>query len=366
MSTTKVFTSIIIFLLFYLTACAQHQPAATLANSSSAKQATLKPGWNQIKTGGNTICSDGSPYHFFVHPGISDKLVVYLQGGGACWSGTTCDPDLKPTYKINLEKVNPEVYNGILDFNNPENPIQHHTVIFAPYCTADVHMGKAIIEYQAPAIEGHPGHSFKIQHKGYLNIDAVLKWTYSHYRKPKQIFVAGSSAGSIPSPYYAMLIAARYPEARLAQLGDGSGSYRLDGNAGTPPQAQWGTLKRLQQQAGFTDLTINNFGYDDLYIRAAQNQPNIQFAQYDAAEDSVQKFFLSLITEQPASLLILINKNQASIRNSISNFHSYIAGGELHTVLLRPEFYTYKVDDLRVRDWVKQLVDGQKLSVVFH
>ena len=41
--------------------------------------------WNAIEPGGDTLCSDGTPYRFFVHPGNTTKLMVYFEGGGACW-----------------------------------------------------------------------------------------------------------------------------------------------------------------------------------------------------------------------------------------------------------------------------------------
>src|SRR5262249_60953524 len=35
-------------------------------------------------------CVDGSPYKFFARRGTVNKLVMYYQGGGACWEQTTC------------------------------------------------------------------------------------------------------------------------------------------------------------------------------------------------------------------------------------------------------------------------------------
>jgi len=106
---------------------------------ASANLDGLEPGWNVIEPGGDTMCSDGSPYRFFVRPGDSDKLMLFFQGGGACWNGGMCDPDLEPTYRINLREVDPERYNGVFLTQHPDNPLSDHSVVFAPYCTADVH-----------------------------------------------------------------------------------------------------------------------------------------------------------------------------------------------------------------------------------
>jgi hypothetical protein len=36
------------------------------------------------------VCSDGSPYRFYVSPGDPKKVVLDFQGGGACWDAATC------------------------------------------------------------------------------------------------------------------------------------------------------------------------------------------------------------------------------------------------------------------------------------
>ena len=339
------------------------QPTTTLAPAPVADIDGLTPGWNVIEPGGDTICSDGTPYKFFVRPGSTDKLMVYFQGGGACWTGGTCDPDLEPTYYINLEKTDPGQYDGIFQFDNPENPFKNHSFVFAPYCTADVHIGDAVTTYEASETDEHKSHPVTIQHKGYVNADAVLEWTYAHFFKPAEIFVSGSSAGSIASPYYAMLIAEQYPDARIAQLGDAAGGYRLNDQE-ILPYDQWNTLGRLRLLPEFESTGAREFSFERLYITAAKRHPKVMFAEYDTAEDEAQVFFLSIGNPKPASLLSLIEANQADIRAEVSNFRSYIAGGELHTILIKPEFYGYQVDGTSVRDWVAALANGEVVADV--
>ncbi len=58
------------------------------------------------------------------------------------------------------------------------------------------------------------------------------------------------SAGSLPSPYFAMLVAEHYESAAIAQLGDGSGGYRREVLAAMPEEA-WGTLDELRHLPEF-------------------------------------------------------------------------------------------------------------------
>ena len=62
----------------------------------------LEPGWNVIEPAGDTVCSDFSPYRFFVRPGDKDKLMVFFQGGGACWEGFPLQWDINPPWPPNL------------------------------------------------------------------------------------------------------------------------------------------------------------------------------------------------------------------------------------------------------------------------
>ena len=90
--------------------------------------------------------------------------------------------------------------------------------------------------------------------------------------------------------------------------------------------------------------------YESLYIAAAKQHPNVQFAAYDAAQDSVQKRFLALSGQTDVDLLDAISANQADIRAEVSNFKSFITGGASHTVLARPEFYTYAANGVSAGD----------------
>ena len=191
----------------------------------------------------------------------------------------------------------------------------------------------------------------------------MMEWTLRHFIRPESVFVTGSSAGSIPSPYYALHLAAHYPQARVAQLGDGSGGYRGIGTSARPHQ-QWGTLEVVADVKELAALGPDEFSFEKLYIASAKLVPKVTFAEFDTAEDSVQLRFLKLGGNDAPSLQPLLEANQADIRAAVPNFRSYIAGGDVHTILARPEFYTYHVGGKRVRDWVAALAAGQPVEDV--
>ncbi len=306
--------------------------------------------WQTLFPESKTTCSDGSPYKFFVRKGSPEKLLVYLEGGGACWFRQNCDPQIQPSYTINLANTT-YPYFGIFNVANVNNPFQAHTVVYAPYCTGDVHIGASDTIY--PPVEAGQK-DLIVRHQGRANMQAVLDWTFANVKSPENIFVTGSSAGAMPSPLYASIIADHYPEARVAQLGDGAGGYRLMNEANRPHE-QWGTFNFLNDEKGFGELNSEDMNYESLYVAAAQRHPEILFAEYDAAEDAVQKRFLALGGQKNVQLLDSLKANHQDIRAKADNFRSFIGGGASHTVLQKPEFYTWAANGTGIRDWVANI-----------
>lgn len=322
----------------------------------------LDDGWNTISPAGDTACSDGSDYQFFVRPGDPAKLMFYLEGGGACWSGLNCDPTLQPTYQVNLAATDPSTAHGVLAFQQPANPLAEYTVVYAPYCSGDVHLGDTAQDYPVPALGGRSASEVHIEHRGWRNASSALDWAYSHVPDAQQIFVTGSSAGSIPSPFYAVKLAEHYPAADVVQLGDGSGGYR--GFANFNPYEVWALDEVVSELPNIADISADDFGFHHLYLGAAQLNSNIRFASYDNAEDEVQKQFLAIGGAPASSLQPLLEMNLAEIGAAIPGFRYYVAGGAMHTILLRPEVYTYQVGGVSFIDWLTDLVQGEDIENV--
>ena len=359
---SKVSQSLVyIAIVLTMMACSNAEQATSDAPQPSTPDIqSLDQSWTSFSPGGATTCSDGSPYKFWVRQGNPEKLMVYLQGGGACWFRENCDPQMQPTYTMSIPANFQPWEFGAFNTKNPDNPFADYSVVYAPYCTGDVHLGAKDTIYD-PVEEGQK--ALTIHHQGRTNMQAVLDWTYAHVPNPEQIFVTGSSAGAIPSPFYAAIVADHYPAAQVAQLGDGAGGYRRI-NADSRPDRQWGTFDFLHDEKGFEGLDETQFNYENLYIAAAQAHPEITFAEYDAAEDAVQKRFLALSGSKDVALLEALQANHADILAAVPNFRSFISGGTSHTILGRPEFYAYGVGTQSVHQWVSSLANFEEVANV--
>lgn len=310
-------------------------------------------GWITVEPGGNTICSQGGPYRFFVREGASDNLLVYFQGGGGCWSGTTCafkfyDPEVGPDDDPTANAT------GIFDLANPDNPFREYDMVFVPYCTGDVHTGDRVVEYDA----GNNA-TLTIHHKGVANTGAALAYAYEHFTQPESVFVTGCSGGSLGAIFHTPFIIEQYPNARIAQLGDSAGGYR-GGSADV--LSAWGTVDNFPAWiAGFRGLTPESFSFEVVYNAPAEAYPDVTFAQINTADDKTQAVFVNVVRLLPYQEALAVNLAEMQSR---PNFRFYTSWGSTHCLIPRPDFYTVQVNGIRLRDWVAALAAGDPVDNV--
>lgn len=138
-------------------------------------------------------------------PTASNDLVVFLQGGGACWDFVTCGglvslgfPLTASTGPFGAEQFRTAVCerfpNAWLDRANLPPSLAGANLVFVPYCTGDVHGGDRATTYAPP-----PGFSelpaVTWQHRGHANLMAILARLGATFPSVSKLVVAGSSAG---------------------------------------------------------------------------------------------------------------------------------------------------------------------------
>jgi hypothetical protein len=331
-------------------AAAQEAPAAELP-----ALADLTAGqWNEMLPGGATGCAYSDPYRFYVRPAAeaSDKLLIYFQGGGACWDATTCAPDFKdPSGSDIFKKTVPAgesaTYTaGLFAYDNPANPAADYNVVYVPYCTGDIHTGSLSHEYEAS------GQTYTINHLGAVNAAAALDWAYANYPAPADLLITGSSAGAYGAIFHA-------PNIIRGDAGVGVIP------AGWPGVASWDTAAGLPDDVpGYADITNENLNGRVLYRTAAKAFPDVLFAQYTTYLDTVQIGFYFLQgggpTPQEAggAWLTGMRSSLGGLSGSLPNFRSYMAWGSSHTILSSDIFYTYQVNGVPFSAWFTDLIDG--------
>ena len=190
---------------------------ATAPPTTPATTEPPGPQWTETPVAG-CVCSDGSPLKIYERVNDPTKVVLYFEGGGACFSEATCDPNGSPTYQVNREGLTPSslaMLRGYFDASNPENPLATDSIVYVPYCTGDVHEGNITTDY---------GGGVVIEHRGYVNATKALDYLVAQYPDAQQVVVTGESAGSVPTALFGALVADRLPNASVVTFGDSSGA----------------------------------------------------------------------------------------------------------------------------------------------
>ncbi|MEV0809856.1 pectin acetylesterase-family hydrolase [Micromonospora sp. NPDC050200] len=299
-------------------------------------------GWETKTPGGDCECADGSKYNFYVRTGDPKKVVLFLDGGGACWSAATCAKDSGNHYQTTVE---PPDQGGIFDAKNARNPFAGYSFVYVPYCTADVHLGDADTTY-APGLTIH--------HYGYANGTAALAQLVKSFPQATDVVVIGGSAGSVSAPLYAGLVADRLPTAHVTSISDSSGSY-----PDVPQMNKVLTGKAWNAKALPADPSMPGF-----FIATAERHPDIVFARIDHLQDENQKFHLKLAGTPSDDVATLLRTTEAQIEKAGVTLHTYTEPGDDHMVVDNEDFYTENVDGVALSDWVAGLVAGKPAADV--
>ena len=305
--------------------------------------------WQAVEADG-TRCANGSPWHFWVHRGSPDRVLLYLQGGGGCWLKANCDLQDKPTFDpVVEERDNPTNGDGILKLDSPANPFRGWTVVFVPYCTADVHLGSRRVDY---------GGGVALDHRGAGNAAAAVRWIGKEITNPRELVVAGGSAGAIPVPVYSARLATRFPGARVTGIGDGAGGYR----AGRVPGilALWGVPAAIADLPELARIDSTGLTFESLYIAVGRARPKLRLAQVNQDGDEVQLQFLAMLGVTGTPLAPLLAANLGEIQAAVPTFRRYLIPSTEHTILTRPNFYTTVVGGVALPEWVAATISAPR------
>ena len=169
-----------------------------------------------------TRCGNGSQTGIGVNIGTGTDLLIYLEGGGACWDELTCSVGIDglglASYihsgygREQFDAATPRA--GIFDRELPDNPFRDATMIYVPYCTGDLHAGSAT--------QRHPIAQRTMHFAGRQNLEADLAQIVASFPEPSRVTLAGSSAGGWGSTFNYGRVAEAFGDVRVDLVADSS------------------------------------------------------------------------------------------------------------------------------------------------
>lgn len=361
----KIFVSLFLLCLTGLPSFSQELPRLSELPSES---------WSQMTLEGAT-CLYGAPYSFFVRPASTptNKLMIFFEGGGACWDGVTCanKGQFASRYEV------PEGYisgngEGFFDYENAANPVKDYHAVFVPYCTGDVHSGDNVTTLDVPAgsVPNYTDPTIEVAFNGFNNAQGVLSWVYENVITPEQVLVSGCSAGGYGALIHAPYIMNHYADSRVVMLADASNGVSPTAWEGLQTWRLFDNLPSFVP--GLANTTPEEYSTTIHLLETARSFPQNDFAQYNTALDAVQIGFYGLMTNRMVDMSNFsligqewgqgLQENLDALEGELPNFYSYTAGGLTHCIVNYDRAYTYTVDGVNFMDWVGALLNGSPLE----
>ena len=347
-----------LLLSWALPASAQDPPRTK--DAALPRLSELRPGWNVLRPGGETKCAKGGEYAFSVRPRAMDKLLVWFEGGGACWTAEDCVRERFYRAQLDSAAVTAPRNQGLFDQTHTGNPFSEYSTVIVRYCTGDVHLGDRDATY---ALREEAGETRRhtIHHRGQLNAMAVLRWIHQNFPAPQNVFVSGTSGGAHPTPFYASLLARHYPQARVVGLADSA-----QNSLPAPENHQWGFPDAVRRHPGWEQFP-ENWRVSDVFVVAARTAPRLQLLQFNHAYDANARLRLRQLgglDGGKADLLALLRADQREIVRHVPSFRSFTIGGRGHGALPQANFYIYAAGGHLLRDWVAHAAAGRPVATV--
>jgi hypothetical protein len=269
----------------------------------------------------------------------SDDLLIYLNGGGACWDEATCSKGCATNIGSGYDEThgtpawgdfsNPATFAGtIFDRSDPNNPLRSYNYVHVFYCTGDTHAGSHIASYTTVGRDGQP---HPVHHVGYQNLSRYLK-ALSHTFQPQKVVLAGSSAGGFGS-YTGYDVVARTFAAPAYMIND-AGPY-LE-NAYWPAGSQaladaWGINAAIPPDCIDCFDTTRAGGGTALAVYLSNKYPNGRMALVTSVEDGHIRQRYNLDGPGFAAAL----KGLATdVLDPLLNWRYFYMAGNPHTALL--------------------------------
>ena len=328
----------------------------------------VPPPSNEIPDVTKPQCIFGEPYGFQVIPGDKNKVLVYFQGGGACWDQITVDAGMCTTSAVPNDPV------GVFDRINPKNPFKDYTIVHFLYCSGEVWSGQTVSSY---SYDGKPAVQVGIVNAKYTinwmkrqislgllgNNNAPAAIASNHKYVFDEFVGMGCSAGSVGIQMWSDQLISTFPSQQMAIVPD---SY-----AGVFPPNTVGPLMKTFGLCGSNliasslvqSCNAGTLSIEDVMLVNIQKYPNIPFAYIQSKIDAIQQsFYITLgLTTRGASAFITPSLFYDGVNsifgtyNALPNFAVYLVDGPMHCFTCLDIMYkTTNYGPLGKRDMLKK------------
>jgi hypothetical protein len=310
----------------------------------------------------DSFCRDGKTAGISVSlNAASNNLMIYLEGGGACFDSLTCG--VNPSAPQKNEKT-----GGLFDRSNAKNPVKDWNIIHVPYCTGDVHMGTNA----SATVEGL---GTKQKFVGYRNMEAYLKRIVPTFPKLERVLLTGVSAGGFGAAGNAVLVQRAFAGIRVNLIDD----------SGPPMSSKvmpeclqqkwrdvWGLKDSMLKDCGAACANEDNFVFDFGQLLASKFNDRAAGLIESVADGTIRGFFGAGLRDCTGVPIIVDSVPEADFKAGLleyreavkeqPKFSTWYPAGTQHTWLGGASLYSAKIGDKALIDWVTDIVQDKSGS----
>jgi hypothetical protein len=298
--------------------------------------------------GDGPICIAGTPYSVFTRPGKKNRLLIFTQGGGACWQ------DFYFCNILSEAQEPPTARVGIWDFDNPDNIFADYSIVYMPYCDGSTFGGdNDVVDANFPFGPVR-------FHRGLRNLSAGMDVAKATFPRASKITVAGSSAGGVGAAAFAPFLARfQYGNNKELTVFNDAGPIVVNLAAVGDVLARANDWQFGQfYPASCTECS--EFGQQTAIIdwRLA-NDSTIRESFYETDGDATNRFFTKVPTQALYRMLILSEHDplHAAYPDRYKRF--IVSGDTTHTALQSPLFYSQTANGVPLNEWTRDFVQQE-------
>jgi len=320
-----------------------------LGDYTPASSTDVGDGWTKhtfdTEGGDGPICVAGTPFSAFTREGNPSKLLIFEQGGGACWQGF---------YFCNIlaeDQEPPAPPFGIWDFDNPDNPFHDYSVVYMPYCDGSVFSGDN--DVVDPSFPFGPVRF----HRGLRNQSAAMDLAADTFPNANRITLAGSSAGGVGVAGFAPFLARMVydNQVHLSVFND-AGPVTVNPfatGAIAARAADWQFGQFYPTSCYDCDEMGNSTAIIDWRLA---NDSTIREAIYQTDGDATNRFFLQVPTQADFRALIIAGHEPLNDAYPDRYKRFFVSGDASHTALQTPLFYSQEIDGVPLNEWTNDFL----------
>jgi hypothetical protein len=331
--------------------------------------------WTWVPIDG-AVCRDGSPTGFFVkYSGTTRDLMIYLEGGGACFNESTCSftpSSVRETVTGEtmdsvraVAKPQAPGTEGIFDATKAANPVADWNMIYVPYCTGDAHAGTR-------ANAKVPGVDRPQQFVGYRNMTKFLSRIIPTFHDAGKVLLAGASAGGIGAAANFNQTQDGFGSVPVVLLDD-SGPVFSDAFVSPCLQKQmrelWGLDGSLPPDCRAC-FQADGGGLGQAAVFLQHKYPNAIAGLVSSEQDSVMRFFFGW-GENTCRVAPYTKEKYTQALADLRDGHGFTPAqlgtffypGKKHEHIFRDRFYTEAVGGVTLAQWTADLIAGHPRRV---